>query len=69
MCYKAKIVDLASWVDFANSWGREQQKGFLQYALHMVRESLIQNFGHHNIKSKTRRSHFYRKFCPLYSSK
>ena len=28
MCYKAKVVDLASWVDVASSWGREQQRGF-----------------------------------------
>ena len=33
MCYKAKIVDLDSWVDVANSWGREQQ-GFYSTLLH-----------------------------------
>ena len=66
MCYKAKIVDLASWVDVTNSWGREQQKGFLQYALHMVRESLIQNFGHHNIKRvRQEESIFTEKFAPF----
>tara|TARA_B100001057_G_scaffold455981_1_gene502954 strand:+ start:5200 stop:6351 length:1152 start_codon:yes stop_codon:yes gene_type:complete len=66
MCYKAKVVDLASWVDFANSWGREQQKGFLQYALHMVRESLIQNFGHHNIKKvRQEEAIFTKKFAPF----
>lgn len=66
MCYKAKIVDLASWVDVANSWGREQQKGFLQYALYMVRESLIQNFGHHNIKKvRQEEAIFTEKFAPF----
>lgn len=66
MCYKAKVVDLASWVDVANSWGREQQKGFLQYALHMVRESLIQNFGHHNIKKvRQEEAIFTEKFAPF----
>ena len=66
MCYKAKIVDLASWVDVANSWGREQQKGFLQYALHMIRESLIQNFGHHNIKKvRQEEAIFTEKFAPF----
>jgi len=66
MCYKAKVVDLVSWVDVANSWGREQQKGFLQYALHMLRESLIQNFGHHNIKKvRQEEAIFTEKFAPF----
>ena len=66
MCYIAKVVNLASWVDVASSWGREQQKGFLQYALHMVRESLIQNFGHHNIKKvRQEEASFSEKFAPF----
>ena len=66
MCYIAKVVNLASWVDVASSWGREQQKGFLQYALHMVRESLIQNFGHHNIKKvRQEEAGFSEKFAPF----
>ncbi len=66
MCYKAKIVDLASWVEAINSWGREQQKRFLHYALYMVRESLIQNFGHYNIK-KVRKEEavFIKRFAPF----
>jgi DNA polymerase III subunit delta' len=66
MCYQAKIVDLSSWIDSLNSWGREKQKGFLQYALHMVRESLIQNFGDHNIKKVREEEHaFTEKFAPF----
>jgi DNA polymerase-3 subunit delta' len=66
MCYKAKVVELSSWIDTANSWGREQQKGFLQYALHMVRESLIQNFAHHSIKKVREEERvFTEKFAPF----
>ena len=66
MCYIAKVVNLASWVDVASSWGREQQKGFLSYALHMVRESLIQNFGHHYIKKvRQEEAVFTEKFAPF----
>tara|TARA_B100000900_G_C20576312_1_gene715485 strand:- start:660 stop:1811 length:1152 start_codon:yes stop_codon:yes gene_type:complete len=66
MCYVAKLVNLASWVDVASSWGREQQKGFLHYALHMVRESLIQNFGHHDIrKVRQEEAVFIKNFAPF----
>ena len=65
MCYQAKIVDLSSWIDSINSWGRERQKGFLQYVLHMIRESLIQNFGSHNLKKvREEEREFTEKFAP-----
>ena len=65
ICYQAKMLDLASWVDLIDSWGRERQKGFLQYALKMIREGLIQNFGHKSIK-KVRKSEalFIKNFAP-----
>ena len=66
MCYQAKIFDLNSWVDFISSWGREQQKNFLKYALKMIRESLIQNFGPENA-NKIRKSEaiFIKNFAPF----
>ena len=65
MCYQGKILNLTRWVDLIDSWGRERQKGFLQYALKMIRESLIQNFGHKSIK-KVRKSEalFIKNFAP-----
>ena len=66
MSYQAKIVDLTVWIDSLNSWGRERQKGFLQYTLHMVRESLIQNFGNPSIKKvREEESLFTEKFAPF----
>ena len=66
MCYQAKVVELSAWVDNANSWGREHQKYFLQYALHMVRESLVQNFAHHSIKKVRQEEQlFTENFAPF----
>tara|TARA_B100000282_G_C31410692_1_gene344430 strand:- start:21 stop:566 length:546 start_codon:yes stop_codon:yes gene_type:complete len=66
MCYQAKIFDLNNWVDFISSWGREQQKNFLKYALKMIRESLVQNFGPDNV-NKIRKSEaiFIKNFAPF----
>jgi DNA polymerase-3 subunit delta' len=66
MCYKARVIELTSWVDMINRWGREQQKGFLQYALHMVRESLVQNFADSSIqKVREEEEEFAKKFAPF----
>ena len=66
MCYKARVVELSSWVDMINRWGREQQKGFLQYALHMVRESLIRNFADSSVqKVREEEENFTANFAPF----
>ena len=66
MCYKARVVELSSWVDMINRWGREQQKGFLQYALHMVRESLIRNFADSSVqKVRQEEENFTANFAPF----
>ena len=48
--FQAKIIDLVNWVDFINSFSREQQR-FLRYSLHMIRESLIENLRQAILKS------------------
>ena len=66
MCYKARIIELASWVNIIICWGREQQKGFLQYALHMVRESLVRNFADSSIqKVRKEEEQFTKNFAPF----
>lgn len=44
-CYARKAVELTAWVDSISAIGREKQKNFLAYSLHMVRESLMMNLG------------------------
>lgn len=41
ICYKGDTVELVQWVDEFSKIGREQQKFFLQYALHFMREYLF----------------------------
>ncbi|MCI5080892.1 MAG: hypothetical protein MRY78_04330 [Saprospiraceae bacterium] len=40
-CYKGNAVELVPWVEKFATIGRENQKYFLQYALHFLREFLI----------------------------
>jgi DNA polymerase-3 subunit delta' len=43
LCYGAKVLELQSWIDEMTSIGRERQKGFLQYALRVIRGNYIMN--------------------------
>jgi DNA polymerase-3 subunit delta' len=40
-CYKGNAVELVKWVDHFAGFGRENQKYFLRYALHFLREYLL----------------------------
>lgn len=44
LCYMRKIKDLHEWSLNMASKGREQQKAFLEYCQHLVRENFIYNF-------------------------
>ena len=44
---------VTDWVDQISKIGREQQKSFLQYALHMLRECLVRNFASENLQRLT----------------
>lgn len=45
--FKANVLGLINWSEeiAATSFGREKQKQFLKYGLHLFRESLIKNYG------------------------
>ena len=66
LCYQAKLLDLCEWVEEVKLWGREQQKGFLSYALHVIRECLVQRFEVDSIK-KTNNEEllFIKNFSPF----
>ena len=42
--YKKNVLEMMDWADKASGIGREAQKIFLEYALHMVRQSILKNF-------------------------
>lgn len=44
LCYMRKIKDLFEWSQRMAQWGRENQKAFLEYAQHLVRENFMYNF-------------------------
>lgn len=49
LCYGRKILEVKDWADEMAKTGREKQKDFLQYALRMLRENFILNFGDNNL--------------------
>ena len=66
ICYTAKIPDLSNWIDQFIKHGREEQKEFLVYSLHMIRECLIFNFGPQNLqRTREEEKTFIRKFAPF----
>jgi DNA polymerase-3 subunit delta' len=55
-----------SWIDEIAAAGRERQKNFLNYSLHILRESLITNYGTSElIKLATDEKTFVEKFSPF----
>ena len=54
------------WIDEVNAGGRERQKNFLNYALHIIRESLIINYGDAQLsKLSMEEQDFVKKFAPF----
>lgn len=66
LSYQANILGVTNWVDDISKIGRERQKAFLQYALHMVRESLVRNFASDNLQRlRGEEQGFAQKFSPF----
>lgn len=66
ICYQANILKVTEWIDRIAKIGREQQKGFLQYALHMIRESLVHNFASSDLQRlRGEEQVFANKFSPF----
>ena len=42
-CYSGKVLEISNQVEAMTKWGRERQKGFLSYAMGMVRENFVMN--------------------------
>ena len=64
--YAAKIPELSQWIDSFSKLPREEQKEFIQYGLHMVRECLIYNFGPNQLQRLNEHELlFCKKFAPF----
>ena len=44
VCYKKDVIQMLDWAETTASINRERQKSFLEYALHMFRQSLLKNY-------------------------
>ena len=54
------------WIDEMNSAGRERQKNFINYALHIIRESMVLNYGDPQlVKLGADEQDFVKKFAPF----
>jgi DNA polymerase-3 subunit delta' len=55
-----------AWIDEVNAAGRERQKNFINYALHIIRESMIINYGDQGlVKLGADEQEFVKKFAPF----
>ncbi|MES2798441.1 MAG: DNA polymerase III subunit delta' [Bacteroidota bacterium] len=44
VCYKKDVLEMLNWSDEAALMGRERLKQFIDYSLHMIRQSLLRNY-------------------------
>lgn len=44
VCYKKDVLQMLKWAENMGNQSREKQKGFMKYALHMFRQSLLKNY-------------------------
>lgn len=44
VCYKKDVISMLDWADEISAFGKEYQKGYLTYALHMFRQSMLRNY-------------------------
>lgn len=64
--FKADVISLIGFSEEIQKIGREKQKQFIVYCLHIFRESLITNFGAANLnKTSSNETQFLVKFAPF----
>ena len=45
VCFKKDVLAMMDWAENVGAIGKEKQKMFVRYALHMFRQSLLKNYG------------------------
>ncbi len=61
--YKKDVLAMISWADEISTQGKEKQKIFLRYALHMFRQSILKNYTENQLTSISREEEeFLNKF-------
>ena len=68
VCYKKDVEKMLDWAEDISQDGKESQKLFIQYALHMLRQSIIQNYvGEEIIRVSDDEANFLKNFAPFIS--
>ncbi|NOY38457.1 MAG: DNA polymerase III subunit delta [Chlorobi bacterium] len=62
LCYTLGLTGLLGWIDEMSSSGREHQKSFLSYSLHMLRENFILNTSNMISRLNSEELEFSKKF-------
>lgn len=68
VCYKKDVISMMDWAEEISSIGKERQKLFIQYTLHMLRQSLLTNYMEQSFnKVSNEEASFLEKFAPFIS--
>ena len=68
VCYKKDVLEMIQWAENTAAVSREQQKVFLKYALHMFRQSMLQNYTEDHLTKVSEQEHlFLEKFAQFIS--
>jgi DNA polymerase-3 subunit delta' len=68
VCYKKEVLSMMNWADDLAAIGKERQKLFIQYTLHMLRQSILTNYmGDTLTKVSAEEAAFLEKFAPFIS--
>ncbi len=65
-CLKFDMIKISQWIEETSALGREKQKQFLHYSIHLFRSCLMQNFGSPSlVKLGVEETEFIIKFSPF----
>ena len=65
LCFKKDVKGVSGWVDEISKIGRARQKDFLKYALHLLRQCALDNYGVEDLVTlKGDERVFMQKFAP-----
>jgi len=66
LAYKKDVIGISQWAESIALQGRKRQKRFLVYAIKMIRECLIFNFGNKSfLKTNKKETRFISNFAPF----
>ena len=68
--YTKKVIPMLEWAEEAAGLGKEKQKGFLKYCLHMFRQSILRNYTQNQLtKTSREEDEFLNKFSKFITGK